>query len=52
MSFFSHRTLNYYISLYKLPQNSTWDDILAHREKIAKNTVPSNTNATGFDYSP
>ena len=43
--------LKFYIKLYKLSPDSTWNDVLAMRDKIAKNTVPCNTNATDFDYS-
>ena len=43
--------LKFYIKLYKLSPDSTWNDVLAMRDKIAKNTVPCNTNATEFDYS-
>ena len=52
MSFFTHRTLGYYISRYKLKANATWDDVYEFRDKLAKNGVPCNTNATEFDYSP
>ena len=52
MATVSQQTLNYFVKLYKLPANSTWGDVLVHKEKITRTTVPCNTNATTFDYSP
>jgi len=47
----SKALLDKYIKLFKLPAGSTWDDVLAERQRRKDNSNPCYTNATNFDYS-